>query len=328
MTYSYSSRGVLREQDKEVQRRSGGSRLKPSEDTVACIRKLRMDQGEGGDKRGVRGSALVAGLVPKDQEFARTDQYGCPLHVDLPPSPPARSVSLSLCFHLASLLWAACLLLFLSLPPSPSLPLACSPLLFFPSAILIALFLPRKLYVTPHAFYPYSSCFPHQFLSLSLFHSRSFPLPRSRESVSSSFSRRTYTPGFIPVFATIAGGSFLLSFRREESSSRAFSQSSTLLALPILPQPSLVALTLYIVCVYVYVYVCVHDEALTRPAAAWRPAAVFLYFAQFSPPSRGAVIRRRLAFLHSVVLIHLRLSPARFIGPFCSVAIPMSPSRS
>lgn len=101
MTYSYSSRGVLRESDKEVQRRSGGSRLKPSEDTVACIRKLRMDQGEGGDKRGVRGSALVAGLVPKDQEFARTDQYGCPLHVDLPPSLPARSVSLSLCFHLS-----------------------------------------------------------------------------------------------------------------------------------------------------------------------------------------------------------------------------------
>lgn len=140
-----------------------------------------MDQGEGGDKRGVRGSALVAGLVPKDQEFARTDQYGCPLHVDLPPSPPARSVSLSLCFHLASLLWAACLLLFLSLPPSPSLPLACSPLLLFPPAILITLFLPRKLYVTPHAFYPYSSCFPHQFLSL--FHSRSFPLPRSRERI-------------------------------------------------------------------------------------------------------------------------------------------------
>lgn len=121
--------------------------MKPSEDSVACIRKLRMDQGEGGDKWGVRGSVLVAGLVPKDQEFARTDQYGCPLHVDLPPSLPALRLSFSLfSSRVASL---GCVSTLLSLPSSLSLFL-----FFFLSLVLLPFsFVQRSLL---HSFSPAS----------------------------------------------------------------------------------------------------------------------------------------------------------------------------
>lgn len=43
-----------------------------------------MQQGEGGDKRGE--GRLWSQREPKDQEFARTDQYGCLPHVDISPS--------------------------------------------------------------------------------------------------------------------------------------------------------------------------------------------------------------------------------------------------
>lgn len=213
-----------------------------------------MDQGEGGDKRGAcEGRLWLRGWCLRTRSLREQINTAAPCTwTFLPLCRLVPSPFLSVFISRRVLRGCVGLLSFLSLPPSPSLPLACSPLLFYPTAILIALFLPRKLYVTPHAFYPYSSCFPSP--SFSLFRSRSFPLPRSYERI--QLVLPTYAPGFHPrVFATIAGGSFCFRFAERNLPPVAFFPKALALLATYLPQPSLVALTLYIVCVCVCVCV-------------------------------------------------------------------------